>query len=146
VKVSCINFKSSVFDSHFNWYILHCLHCLVENVLEQSVFLAFSLPVDHMPRCVGATQLTVVHLTRLSLEGGKPTFTRHHRALLSVTPGDVFANYPDIPALIGNGSILVSDFGIEVGGIATIDFTSTDPRAIRIACKVLIEPSTEFHF
>jgi hypothetical protein len=45
----------------------------------------------------------------------------------------VIANYPDIPALVGNGSILVFDFGIEVGGLATLDFTSTGPGAKGIA-------------
>jgi hypothetical protein len=53
--------------------------------------------------------------------------------ILSVTTGDVIAKYPDIPALVGNGSILVFDFGIEVGGIATIDFISTGPGATGIA-------------
>lgn len=53
--------------------------------------------------------------------------------ILSVTTGDVIAKNPDIPALVGNGSILVFDFGIEVGGIATIDFISTGQGAIGIA-------------
>jgi hypothetical protein len=38
-----------------------------------------------------------------------------------------------IPALVSNGLILVFDFGIKVGGLATLDFTSTGPGAIGIA-------------
>jgi hypothetical protein len=45
----------------------------------------------------------------------------------------VIASHPDIPQLVGNGSILVFDFGTEVGGIATVDFASTEPGAIGIA-------------
>lgn len=41
------------------------------------------------------------------------------KSILSVATGNVIANYPDIPSLIGNGSILVFNFGIEVGGLAT---------------------------
>jgi hypothetical protein len=62
-----------------------------------------------------------------------PSRTVSPNSILSVTPSNVIANYPEIPALIGNDSILVFDFGIEVGGVATIDFTSTGPGAIGIA-------------
>jgi hypothetical protein len=62
-----------------------------------------------------------------------PPRTISPKSIASITTGDVIANYPDIPALVGNGSILVLDFGIEVGGLATLDFTSTGPGAIGIA-------------
>jgi hypothetical protein len=55
------------------------------------------------------------------------------KSILSMTTGEVIAYYTEIPALVGNGSILVFDFGIEVGGIATIDFISTGPGATGIA-------------
>ncbi len=38
-----------------------------------------------------------------------------------------------MPSLVGNSSNFVFDFGIEVGGIATVDFTSTGPGALGIA-------------
>jgi hypothetical protein len=62
-----------------------------------------------------------------------PSHTISPKSIVSITTGDVIANYPDIPALVGNGSILVFDFGIEVGGLATLDFISTGPGAIGIA-------------
>lgn len=45
--------------------------------------------------------------------------------VLSLANASVISSYPGADTLSGNGSALVFDFGIEVGGIATVRYTST---------------------
>lgn len=55
------------------------------------------------------------------------------KSILSVTTGEVLSTYPGPSQLVGNGSQLVFDFGTEVGGIVTIEYTSTGPGSIGLA-------------
>jgi hypothetical protein len=52
------------------------------------------------------------------------------KSVLSARTRNAIAKYPNIPALAGNGSVLVFDFSVEVGGLATIDFASTGAGAL----------------
>ena len=88
--------------------------------------------MSHVLRHAGVTQLAPVLLKWRSNIYAPSSRTVSPKSILSVTTGDVIANYPNIPKLVGNGSILVFNFGIEVGGIATVDFTSISPGAIGI--------------
>ena len=45
--------------------------------------------------------------------------------VLALANASVISSYPGVNTLAGNGSALVFDFGIEVGGIATVKYTST---------------------
>lgn len=51
--------------------------------------------------------------------------TVNPRTILSVETGDVISQYTAQSHLAHNGSALVFDFGIEVGGIVTIKYTAT---------------------
>lgn len=55
------------------------------------------------------------------------------KSILSVATGDIISSYPGNSQLVGNGSQLVFDFGIEVGGIVTLKYTSTGAGAIGLA-------------
>ena len=55
------------------------------------------------------------------------------KSILSLASGHVISNYPGPAILTGNGSSLVFDFGIEVGGVVTVDYTSSGPGSLRLA-------------
>lgn len=47
--------------------------------------------------------------------------------------GDFVSKFPGNSQLSGNGSILVFDFGIEVGGLVTLDYSTTGKGSIGLA-------------
>lgn len=47
--------------------------------------------------------------------------------------GDFVSKFPGNSQLSGNGSILVFDFGIEVGGLVTLDYSATGKGSIGLA-------------
>ncbi|KAK3074187.1 hypothetical protein LTR53_003585 [Teratosphaeriaceae sp. CCFEE 6253] len=53
--------------------------------------------------------------------------TRYPRPkqVLALANASVISSYPGASTLAGNGSALVFDFGIEVGGIVSVDYTTT---------------------
>jgi hypothetical protein len=55
------------------------------------------------------------------------------KSILSVSTGEVISAYPGTSLLAGNGSILVFDFGYEVGGIVTVDYNSTGAGSLGLA-------------
>jgi hypothetical protein len=55
------------------------------------------------------------------------------KSILSVTTGDIISSFPGNSLLVGNGSQLVFDFGTEVGGIVSLEYTSTGAGAIGLA-------------
>lgn len=46
--------------------------------------------------------------------------------ILSLDTASVLSAYPGPSTLVSNASALVFDFGIEVGGIVTVDFSTTE--------------------
>lgn len=46
-------------------------------------------------------------------------------SILSLANASVISSYPGASTLVGNASALVFDFGIEVGGIVTVDYSTT---------------------
>lgn len=54
---------------------------------------------------------------------------------VSILPGsgDVSSQFPGDSQLIGNGSQLVFDFGIEVGGLVTLEYSTTGQGSIGLA-------------
>lgn len=55
-------------------------------------------------------------------------------SILSLENASVIASYPSRITLRGNGSALVYDFGKEVGGIVSVDYTTTNgPGALGLA-------------
>lgn len=55
------------------------------------------------------------------------------KSIISLETGELISNYSTPFTLSGNGSLLVLDFGIEVGGLVTIDYSSNGPGAIGLA-------------
>lgn len=55
------------------------------------------------------------------------------QSILSLKTGKTVSRYPGKAQLSGNGSALVFDFGIEVGGLVTIQYEATGPGAIGLA-------------
>ena len=53
--------------------------------------------------------------------------------ILDRDTGNIISNYPGAAKLSGNGSQLVFDFGIEVGGLVTIGYSASGPGALGIA-------------
>ncbi|KAL9064123.1 MAG: hypothetical protein Q9157_007945 [Trypethelium eluteriae] len=53
--------------------------------------------------------------------------------ILSLSSGESISNYTGPASLSGNGSALVFDFGKEVGGIATLDYSTTASGAVGLA-------------
>jgi len=51
------------------------------------------------------------------------------KSILSYT-GATISSYPDTAILASNGSQLVFDFGIEVGGLVTLEYSSTGAGAV----------------
>ncbi|KAE9380306.1 glycoside hydrolase family 78 protein [Stipitochalara longipes BDJ] len=49
------------------------------------------------------------------------------------TSGDLISKFPGTAQLSGNGSGLVFDFGIEVGGLITLEYTATSRGAVGLA-------------
>ncbi|KAF2423396.1 Six-hairpin glycosidase [Tothia fuscella] len=52
-----------------------------------------------------------------------PTRSVRPRRILSLPDARVIAQFPNPSSLVGNGSALVYDFGIEVGGIVRVNYT-----------------------
>jgi hypothetical protein len=55
------------------------------------------------------------------------------KSILSANNGEVLSSYRGSAQLSGNGSQLVFDFGIEVGGLVGFQYSATAPGAIGIA-------------
>ncbi|KAH8816187.1 Six-hairpin glycosidase-like protein [Xylogone sp. PMI_703] len=55
------------------------------------------------------------------------------KSILSLQTGKTISHYPGNSKLSGNGSALVFDFGIEVGGLVTLKYEATGPGAIGLA-------------
>lgn len=55
------------------------------------------------------------------------------KSILSLETGEVISNFPGNSTFNGNGSQLVFDFGIEVGGLVHLEYTSTGPGALGLA-------------
>ena len=53
-------------------------------------------------------------------------------SILSIS-GDLISKFPGTAQLSGNGSGLVFDFGIEVGGLITLDYTTTSSGSVGLA-------------
>ncbi|KAF6817097.1 bacterial alpha-l-rhamnosidase domain-containing protein [Colletotrichum plurivorum] len=54
--------------------------------------------------------------------------TARPKSVLSLATGNVVGDFPDYPsALAGNGSALVFDFGVLVGGVTTVNYTLAGP-------------------
>ncbi|TVY20687.1 hypothetical protein LARI1_G001193 [Lachnellula arida] len=53
--------------------------------------------------------------------------------ILSLQTGEVISSFPGDAKLSGNGSQLVFDFGIEVGGLVQLEYLSTGPGALGLA-------------
>jgi hypothetical protein len=54
-------------------------------------------------------------------------------SIISLQDRHVISNYSGIQTLSGNGSHLVLDFGIEVGGLITFDYTTTGAGSVGLA-------------
>ena len=55
------------------------------------------------------------------------------KSILFLASGEVISSYPEPNTLTGNGSSIVFDFGIEVGGIITVGYTASGPGALGLA-------------
>ncbi|TID20680.1 putative metabolite transport protein [Venturia nashicola] len=55
------------------------------------------------------------------------------KKILSLSDGKVISQFPGPASLRGNGSALVFDFGIEVGGIIAVNYTATGPASLGLA-------------
>jgi len=55
------------------------------------------------------------------------------KSILSLQTGEVISSFPGDAKLSGNGSQLVFDFGIEVGGLVHLKYLSTGPGALGLA-------------
>lgn len=55
------------------------------------------------------------------------------KSVLSIDTGEVISGYSGTSKLSGNGSQLVFDFGTEVGGLVTVEYTTTGAGALGLA-------------
>ncbi|TVY83207.1 hypothetical protein LSUE1_G001690 [Lachnellula suecica] len=55
------------------------------------------------------------------------------KSILSLQTGEVISSFPGNATLSGNGSQLVFDFGIEVGGLVHLNYSSTGPGKLGLA-------------
>ena len=55
------------------------------------------------------------------------------KSILSAANGNVISPFLGSAKFSGNGSILVFDFGIEVGGLVTLEYSTTGPGALGLA-------------
>jgi hypothetical protein len=55
------------------------------------------------------------------------------KSILSLATGKVIADFPGDAKLSGNGSQLVFDFGIEVGGLVHLEYSTTGPGSLGLA-------------
>lgn len=55
------------------------------------------------------------------------------KQILSTETGEVMSNYSSTTYLVGNGSQVVFDFGKEVGGLVSLNYTTTGSGAIGLA-------------
>ncbi|KAF4624323.1 hypothetical protein G7Y89_g13849 [Cudoniella acicularis] len=55
------------------------------------------------------------------------------KSILSLKTGDVISSYPGPAQFQGNGTQLVFDFGMEVGGLVTINYTTTSAGSLGLA-------------
>jgi hypothetical protein len=55
------------------------------------------------------------------------------KSILSLQTGEVISAFPGNAKLSGNGSQLVFDFGIEIGGLVHLEYISTGPGALGLA-------------
>lgn len=62
-----------------------------------------------------------------------PRRTVRPKKILSLSDGKAISQFPGPASLNGNGSALVFDFGIEVGGIVAINYTSSGPADLGLA-------------
>lgn len=54
-------------------------------------------------------------------------------SIISLQNGQLISNYSGVQTLSGNGSSLVLDFGIEVGGLITFGYTTTGAGSVGLA-------------
>ena len=128
-------------------------------MVELSVSLPLSLNLDNMAPCfsgIAFVQLTLFHPfanaqscwrnvacsgpTEASFPGpwqdsifAPSSRTVSPKSILSLATGQVTSSYPGPAILTGNGSSIVFDFGIEVGGIATVGYTASGPGTLGLA-------------
>jgi hypothetical protein len=61
------------------------------------------------------------------------TRTVSPKAILSLKTGEQVSSFPGPAKLSGNGSSLVFDFGIEVGGLVTLEYSTSGPGSLGLA-------------
>ncbi|RDI85922.1 putative metabolite transport protein [Venturia inaequalis] len=62
-----------------------------------------------------------------------PIRTVRPKKILSLSDGKAISQFPGPASLQRNGSALVFDFGIEVGGIVSVNYTSNGPASLGLA-------------